>query len=248
VSLPASQLLAETNFGSPQGVTTQDAHVRHLWHMTYFVGIPLGLIVLGLIVWCVVRYRARPGHDREPSQFQYHIPLEAAYTLIPLIIVIVVFVVMYRAENAEDAVSAKPAVTIQVQGFQWGWRFTYPNGFQEAGATSATNTNLNTLDNLPVLRMPADETVQFDLTTADVDHTLYIPAFLFSRDMIAGVKNTVDFNATRIGVYTGECTQLCGVYHTYMRFVVQVMSPTDYDAWYAQTVPGAVHQPGKFSP
>ncbi len=224
----SARLVAETNFGSPNGVTKQDANVRHLWHMTYAIGIPLGLLVLGLILWCVFRYRVKPGSTKRAAQFQYHIPIEAAYTLIPIVLVAVVFGYMYNAENKEDAVSKHPALIVNVQAFQWGWRFTYPNGHQEVGDVA----------------LPQNETVQINLRSDDVVHSFYVPEFLFQRDIIPGIKNDVDFNITKTGEWLGECTNICGTYHAYMKFRVKVMTDSDFNAWYAQQKPNSITNSG----
>ena len=228
-----------TNLGSPHGVTTQAQLTGQLWHWTYIFAVPIGLIVLFGIFWCLIRYRQRPGSSRLPAQFQYHIPIEAAYTIIPLLIVATVFGFMYNAENKVNAVSKTPAVKITVDGFQWGWRFIYPNGHEEVG-TVANELNINSESNLPVLYMPAGETVQLHFVSLDVVHTFYVKEFLFNRDLIPGVDNTADFNVTKTGLFEGQCNNICGQYHAYMRFMVQVMPKDQYDAWYSQQAPCSV--------
>jgi cytochrome c oxidase subunit II len=232
-----------TNFGSPHGVTAQDQWVRQLWHITFWFAAPIGIIVFGAILWCIFRYRHKPGSDRKPAQFQYHIPIEAAYTIIPLVIVAIVFGFMYNAENHVDAVSKHPALKIKVEGFQWGWRFTYPNGHEEVGTVS-NELNINNNNDLPVLYMPANETVQLHLVSDDVIHTFYVPEFLFQRDMIPGINNVVDFTVKTPGLYTGQCNNICGVYHAYMRFLVQVMPPAQFNQWYAQQPAGSITTAG----
>lgn len=243
----ATRLLA-TDLGSPHGVTTQDQWTRQLWHVTYWFAVPIGLIVLFGIFWCLIRYRAgsdgRGRGGRQASQFQYHIPIEAAYTIIPLIIVAVVFGFMYNAENKVDAVSKTPAVKITVDGFQWGWRFIYPNGHQEVGTTSNA-LDINSQQNLPVLYMPEGETVQLHFVSEDVVHTFYVKEFLFNRDLIPGIDNTADFNVTRPGTFEGQCNNICGQYHAYMRFMVKVMPKSAYDAWYASQAPCSVTTAGE---
>jgi cytochrome c oxidase subunit II len=238
----AAQLLG-SDFGSPHGVTSQNHWMRQLWHVSFWFALPIAVIVGGGIIWCMIRYRAKDGDERRPSQFQYHIPIEALYTIIPLIIVAVIFGYAYNAENKVDAVSKAPAVKINVEGFQWGWRFTYPNGHQEVGTVSNA-LDINSEANLPVLYMPSGETVQLHLVSDDVVHTFYVKEFLFNRDLIPGINNTVDFNVARTGTFEGQCNNICGQYHAYMRFLVKVMSPADYDAWYAQQVPGSITTAG----
>jgi cytochrome c oxidase subunit 2 len=237
----ATRLLG-TDLGSPHGVTTQDHWVRVLWHMTYWFAVPIGVIVLFGIFWCAIRYRHRPGDDRVASQFQYHIPIEAAYTIIPLVIVAIVFGFMFNAENKVNQVSKSPDVKIVVEGFQWGWRFVYPNGHQQIGSGDFNNINDNT--GLPVLVMPANSTVQMHVVSLDVVHTFYVPEFLFQRDLIPGIQNTFDINATKTGIFPGQCNNICGQYHAYMRFLVDVKTPQDYQTWYSQQPPCSITTAG----
>lgn len=249
----AGRLVAESNGGSPPGITTQDKNVLELWHLTYYFAVPLGLIVIGLILWCVIRYRKRPGGTRKPSQFQYHIPLEVAYTIIPIVIVAVVFGYMFKAEDREDHVAKNPAVEVRVDGFQWGWEFVYktvqsdsanphPN-FEIIGSVAHEN-NINSSADLPTLVLPVGETVQFDLFSLDVNHSFYIPSALFKRDLIQGVSNTVDMNFTKTGHFGGECTQFCGTYHPYMRFNVVVEPAATFSAWASSQKPNSISYAG----
>jgi len=154
-------------------VTQQDSNVQRLWNVTYYIAIPLGAIVIGLIVWCAVRYRVRPDEDHIPRQVQYHIPLEVFYTIVPIALVAVLFVYTYQAENKEDSVSPSPALVVRVDAFQWGWRFTYPNGYEVIGSV-ATEPNINSTS-LPILTLPAGETVQINLYSDDVNHSFTCP-------------------------------------------------------------------------
>jgi cytochrome c oxidase subunit 2 len=221
-------------WGSPNGVTTQDQQVYKLWDVTYYIAIPLGAIVVGLILWCAIRYRERPGDEHIPRQIQYHIPLELFYTVVPIILVGILFAYTYRAEDAEDNVAPNPALVVRVDAFQWGWRFTYPNGYQVLGSV-AEEPNIDST-NLPVLTLPAGETVQINLFSDDVNHSFYVPAFLFKRDAIQGINNSFDVNIDPNVAgqrFIGECTQFCGTYHPYMRFWVHVVSKSSFVPWLA---------------
>lgn len=227
-------LLASANhWGSPVGGTTQDKWVYQLWNITYYIAIPLGAIVIGLIIWCAVRYHERVGHERIPRQVQYHIPLEIFYTIVPIVLVTVLFVYTYKDEDKVDALN-KPALVVQVDAFQWGWHFTYPNKYQVIGSVAAEPSIDST--NLPVLTLPAGETVQINLNSLDVNHSFYIPKFLFKRDAIQGINNSFDFNiaANLAGQrFIGECTQFCGVYHPFMRFWVKILPAAQFQTWLA---------------
>lgn len=225
-----TQLLAGTNWGSPQGATQQNSWNRLLWGWSGWLALAIGAIVIFLIAYALIRHRERPDRERVPAQFQYHIPIEAAYTLIPLAVVAVIFGLMFNAENKAGVVSPKPAVKITVQGYQWGWRFVYPNQHAQVGAADYNDINDN--NNLPVLVIPSNETVELQVVSLDVVHTFYVKDFLFNRDLIPGINNRFDINVKKPGLYPGQCNNICGQYHAYMRFLVQVLPPDQYNTWY----------------
>jgi cytochrome c oxidase subunit II len=233
---PVHELLASiSRWGSPAGTTAQDKYVFNLWDITYYIAIPLGAVIIGLIVWCAFRYRERADDEHIPPQVQYHIPIEALYTIVPVILVAVLFVFTFQNEDKEDAVSSHPALVVRVDAFQWGWHFTYPNGYQVLGSVAAEPT-IDSPD-LPVLTLPAGETVQINLFSDDVNHSFYVPAFLFKRDAIQGINNSFDINidAKEAGQrFIGECTQFCGTFHPFMRFWVQVMPKDQFGGWLAK--------------
>ena len=236
--------MTDTYWGSPRGVTTQDHWTRLLWSLSGWFALPIGALVIILIGFALFRYRERPDRPRVPAQFQYHIPIEATYTIIPLVLVAVIFGYMYGIENKLTKVSKNPGIVINVQAFQWGWRFTYPNGHEEVGSV-ATQPNINDEKSLPTLYMPIHTTVQINLTTADVIHTFYVPEFLYNRDAVQGVKNQVDFNVTTPGVWIGECNQLCGTYHAFMRFKVDAMTKSAFASWYHSQKPNSITYAGE---
>ena len=251
---PLIRLMAGTEWGSPNGVTQQDHWTRFLWSLSGWLALPIGALVIILVGFALFRYRDRPNRPRVPAQFQYHIPIEAAYTIIPLVVVAVIFAFMFNAENKQGVVSPHPAVAIEVQGFQWGWRFLYPNGHVQVGTADYNNINNN--KDIPVLVIPANETVQLHVVSLDVVHTFYVKEFLYNRDLIPGIDNKFDLNVTKAGTYQGQCNNICGQYHAYMRFLVQVLPPAQYNAWYANQPPCSITtagipggpQPGKCTP
>ncbi len=242
MQLATSLVGSASQWGSPNGVTKQDGWNHLLWTVSFWFALPIVVLVVGLIGYALVRYRHRPGHDRVPAQFQYHIPIEAAYTIIPLVIVAILFGFLFNAENKAGAMTPTPAVKITVDGFQWGWRFVYPNGHAEVGTADVNDINDN--NGLPVLYMPAGVPVQLQVVSLDVVHTFYVKEFLFNRDLIPGVNNKFDLTVEKPGLYQGQCNNICGQYHAYMRFQVQVLSPSDYKAWYAQQAPGSITTAG----
>jgi cytochrome c oxidase subunit 2 len=211
-------------FGMPYPATRAEHSTLHLWQGIFITAIAVGALVWGLIIWSIVRYRKKPGDTELPRQTRYHIPLEITYTVIPVIIVAVIFFFTVRAENTVDRTVSNPAVTVRVEGFQWGWRFTYlaPNG-SIIGRPIVGNQFQN-----PTLTLPAQETVQLILISEDVDHSFYVPDFLFKRDLIPGVNNTVDLYIEHTGLFQGHCAEFCGLYHADMNFRVNAVAKSSF--------------------
>jgi cytochrome c oxidase subunit II len=217
--------LSSCQFGAPRPGTSQGGSISHLYQLMWYMAIPVGAIVYGLIIWSIIRYRRSKDPDRMPKQFRYHIPIEVLYTAIPIFMVIGLFVVTYDVEKKVDTISADPPVFVRVTAFQWQWRFDYPrDGISIIGTPSRE----------PTLVLPAGQPVVIRLLAADVDHAFFIPDFLFKRDALPGFPNQFQLNIDHPGVYRGECAEFCGLNHADMNFVIRAVSPPEFRAWLAQ--------------
>ncbi len=224
-------------FGAFRGATVQGKDEFKLWVGMAITGLVVAALVWGLIFWAILRYRRK--HDGEmPRQFHEHIPLEIIYTVLPVIIVGVIFYFTVVTENEVDAVAKKPAETVHVLAFRWGWRFTYYDAsgrFQgvtvETSAPPQLLAKPATSKQYPQLVLPQGENVKIVLNSSDVVHGFYVPAFNFSRYALPGVTNVFDFTPTQPGVFRGQCTQYCGLYHAEMLFSDRVESPTAFGSW-----------------
>jgi cytochrome c oxidase subunit 2 len=217
-------LLALTGcrFGAPPGSSIQGRDIGNLYHLFFYAAIGVGGLVYGLILWSVFRYRKRG--DELPEQTRSNVPLEITYTVIPLLIVVGLFVATFRTERRVDRVSRDPAVVVNVTGFQWGWRFSYPAyGITVAGTST----------NPPTVVVPTGQTVQVNLFSPDVIHSFFVPDFLFKRDAIPGFPNHFDLVIPRAGSYRGECAEFCGLDHAFMTFTVKAVPPSDFQLWAA---------------
>lgn len=203
-------------------------------------GIVVGVLMFLLILWTIVRYRRRPNSEGTmPKQFHESIPVEILYTGIPVIIVIVLFVFTVITENKVVATQPVNAVTtaagqpiehITVTAFQWGWRFDYPTEDVSVYGEGTAGPG----GHGPQLVLPLNTTVQIKLVSNDVIHGFYVRDFNFSRYALPGVVNYFDFNLTKAGVFPGQCTQICGLYHSLMLFSVNVMPRADFVQWTGQ--------------
>lgn len=182
-----------------------------LWCVIIFV------LVEGALIVTVVRYRRRPGGPA-PRPIHGNTPLEILWTVIPAIILALIAVPTVKTIFKIDAVP-KNALQIDVIGHQWWWEFRYP----QYGIITANE-----------LHIPEGRDVAFTLTSVDVIHSFWVPAFGGKRDVIPGRTNHMWFNAAATGTFPGQCTEFCGVSHANMLFKVMSVKPAEFDAWVAQ--------------
>ena len=223
-------------------LTTQAKLVVGLWQGSWIAALAVGALVWGAILWAVVVYRKRS--DRIPHQVRYNLPIEILYTVVPFIMVGILFYFTARDENRITALSAHPDVIVDVTGFQWSWEFQYPQypvknspaGVTEVG--EMWNGELGTANNtneLPLLEIPAHETVRFNLKSNDVVHSFWILPFDFKRDVLPDHPNHFEVTPTAT-LYSGpdtigRCSELCGLYHSRMLFRIKIVTPAQFKAW-----------------
>jgi cytochrome c oxidase subunit 2 len=204
----------------PGGATLQAGDIHRVWNVFLLAAIGVAGIVYILIFWCIVRYRRRS--EALLPQFHHHAVVETACTVTALLIVAGLFALSYGAEARIERLDPRPAATVRVTGFDWSWRFEYAGG----GPTVT-----GTPEHPPVLVVPAGRPVHIQITSADVDHAFFVPAFLFKRDAIPGLLSHFDLVVTRPGTYRGECAEFCGLDHAAMNFTVSAVTPQAYEQW-----------------
>jgi cytochrome c oxidase subunit 2 len=220
------------SFGAYHGSTTQGQQTYKLWQGFFIAGLVVGVFVLFLIVYAAFRYKKRS--DVFPKQTQYHTGVEVLYTVVPIIIVLILFVFTVVVENEVTAVSPTPGLRVQVTAFQWGWQFAYPDE-HIAPVVGAANIIDGRAVRVPEMVVPVGETVQIHLLSKDVIHGFYVPEFNFSRYAQPGFTDQYfDFKVLHSGTFRGQCTQLCGLYHSVMLFNVKAVPPAQFAAWVSQ--------------
>jgi cytochrome c oxidase subunit II len=221
-----------TRMGFPNPITKQGAITLSLWQGSWVAGLLVGAVVWGMILWAVMFHRRRG--DKLPPQVRYNMPIEILYTVVPFVLIAVLFYYTAKDENTIDSLPAKPAVTVNVTGFQWSWEFNYPQYKTVGGGSVTTDGYMWGQGPLPLLEIPVNETVQFNLSSPDVIHAFWVPEFLFKRDVIPGHPNHFAITATKTGTYTGHCSELCGLYHSRMLFTLKIVTQDQFKAWIAQ--------------
>jgi len=212
-----------TRLGFPDPITPQGKTTLTLWQGSWIAGLAVGALVWGLILWAVIFHRKRG--DRLPPQARYNMPIEIMYTAVPFVLIAVLFYFTAKDENYINELPKKPAVTVDVLAFQWTWQFHY------RGYDVTSVGNMWGEGPLPVLEIPTGETVQFNLTSTDVDHAFWVPEFLFKRDVIPGHPNRFTVTVTKPGTYIGHCSELCGLNHSKMLFTLKVVTPQQFQAY-----------------
>jgi cytochrome c oxidase subunit II len=219
----------------PKGASTDGPRVTSLWNGAWIAALAVGVLVWGLTIWCVVRYRKRKHDHRLPDQLRYNLPLEILYTVLPLFMIAVLFYYTQRDETELLRVSNNPTNVVNVVGKRWAWDFNYitANAYETSTQVNITGKVQDSKD-LPELWLPVNQTTRFYLTTRDVNHSFWVPAFLKKLDLIAGRVNSFQVTPNQTGVFTGKCAELCGTYHAYMLFEVHVVPRAEYDQHIAQ--------------
>jgi len=214
----------------PHGVTDQTNLITNMWKGSWIAALGVGVLVWGLIFWCVVAYRRGKNEVGLPEQLQYNVPIEILYTVVPLFMVAVLFFYTARDTTAVLDISKKPDVTVNVVGKQWSWDFNYIEARTFESGTQAELTGLpGVAATLPALYLPVNKRVEFVLTARDVIHSFWVPAFLMKMDILPGKVNRFQIVPTEIGTFQGKCAELCGTYHSQMLFQVKVVSQGDFD-------------------
>ena len=214
--------------GEP-GVTNHTDMIVNFWNGSWIVLWAVGLIAWGLMFYAVIVYRRRKGDSSLPEQMRYNNPIEALFTVVPLVMVIGFFAftadTMAKIEQPVDS-----ELHVQVIGKQWSWDFNYTdNMVYETGIQSQFDGELGSEAALPTLYLPVNTSVEIELTSRDVVHSFWVIDFLYKKDTFPGKTNYMYVTPQREGTYKGKCAELCGEYHSMMLFNVKVISRAEFD-------------------
>lgn len=215
-------------WGLPEPASDRSHYIGNLWNGAWLASMVIGVFVWGLIGWVAFRYRRNKaaGRGHAPRQSRYNLPLEILYTLVPFLIIGVLFYFTLQTQNNVLAKETEPDHTVNVVGQKWSWTFNYMEADNPAVGT-VVNTQ-GTPSVLPDLYLPVNKSVRFNLASADVIHSFWIPDFYFKLDVIPGHPNSFDVTPTKLGDFTGRCAELCGTYHAAMLFNVHVVSEEEF--------------------
>jgi cytochrome c oxidase subunit 2 len=258
-----------------QGSVTPIMDSIHSFHdgILLWVAVGISLLVLVLLMVIVVRFNSRA--NPVPARFTHNTLLEVVWTALPILILVIIFVPSmavltdqltipdgvrkYLGSNIFSFGSVEvpaPALTIKATGNQWYWSYEYVDqqkGFdsnilseKDRLAQNPVQPRLLAVDNMIVV--PVNATVRMQITGADVIHAFAVPAFGIIIDAVPGRLNETWFNARKVGIYYGECRELCGKDHAFMPIAVRVVPQDTYDAWMKALQAGSIADANKTLP
>jgi cytochrome c oxidase subunit II len=222
-------------FFPPSSASAEGREIVALYEFTFWIAAAVFLLVEGLILWNVFRYRRRKGDDTLPHQTHGNLFAEILWTAVPAVIVLVLFVVSLQTLSKVEARSPEPGVVVDVYGFQWQWAFGYdcPADFEQTFTKiDDCGLALTGLGNKgPEMVLPVNEPVRIRLHGTDVNHAFYVPRFLYKKDVIPGQVNSFEVNIEEPGTYTGQCAEFCGLAHASMNFTVRAVDRSEFETW-----------------
>src|SRR5438034_4906717 len=226
---------AELGQPAPWEWTLQESATQVMENITWFHNFLFWLItiitlfVLVLLVLVVVKFNAKS--NPVPSRTTHNTLIEVAWTLIPVLILVGIAVPSFRLLFQELDIP-KADLTIKATGKQWYWSYAYPdNGKFEFDSLMAQDKQPRLLGVDNEMVVPVNKVIRVQTTGADVIHAFAVPSFGVKIDSIPGRLNETWFKATKVGMYYGQCSELCGKDHAFMPIAVRVVEDQEFATW-----------------
>ncbi|MGQ3039185.1 MAG: cytochrome c oxidase subunit II [Brevundimonas sp.] len=240
----ASSALAEDLMGQPTpgAIALQPAasplkESAHFFHDIVLMPVItlISLLVLGLLVWIVIRYNRKS--NPVPAKWSHNTTIEIIWTVVPVLILVGISLFSFRLLFAYHDMPT-PDLTVKATGNQWNWGYEYPDqGIAEyvsnmlpEDEARARNVPYRLAADEPIV-VPVGKTVRVLVTASDVIHAFALPAFGLKTDAVPGRVNETWFRADRVGTFYGQCSELCGVDHAFMPIEIRVVTQAEFEAW-----------------
>jgi cytochrome c oxidase subunit II len=254
IALVSTAVFSEYGLNMTEGVTSISHDIYDLHMMVFWVCVIIAAIVFGAMFYSVFAHRKSKG--AVAAQFHESTKAEILWTLIPVVILVGMAIPASKTLiDLED--TSKAEMTIKITGHQWKWQYDYPKegiSFISNLAKTSKDSVTEDVDNLNKenyktgalkvdnyllevdkrMVLPVDTSIRFLITSNDVIHNWWIPAFGVKQDANPGFINDAWAKVDEIGTYRGQCAELCGKDHGFMPIVVDVVSKKDYAKWVAK--------------
>ena len=199
----------------PLDASRERGRIDLVFWFTVSICILIFAIVVAVLLYSILRFRAAPDDDSDGPPIHGHTGLEIVWTLIPTVLVTAIGIVSAIVLARDDALG-KNVLQVNVTAQQFAWSFQYPN---DGKVTSGT------------LRLPVGRSVLLHLQAKDVIHSFWVPEFGQKEDTVPGIVTTLHITPDKVGTYPVICTELCGLGHSVMRTQAIVMTQTAFDKW-----------------
>jgi len=212
----------------PTAATTQAQSIDTLYDVLLIASVPIFVLVMVVVLYCVWRFRMRPGEEeKDGPPIHGNTRLEVIWTLIPALLMLGLSTYAYVVlKDIEEAPAAGQELNVRVVGEQFTWTFFYEGPGDEEVAS-------------PQLHLPVDRSVRFTIQTKDVLHSFWVPEFRMKLDTVPGIDTSYRVTPNREGTYAVVCAELCGIGHATMRQTVRVMPAEEFEAWLQERAEGA---------
>lgn len=199
----------------PTSASEEMDRIEFVYWFATVICIAVFALVMAVLLYSVMAFRSPPEDESDGPPIHGNTSLEVAWTVVPAILVIAIGVISAFVMSKNGEAGPNP-LNVKVFAQQFAWRFVYPDDNEVKSGE---------------LVLPVNRSAKFEMESADVIHSFWIPAMGQKQDLVPGIKTRIIVTPTRTGVFSLVCTELCGVGHATMRATVRVVSQEDFVAW-----------------
>jgi cytochrome c oxidase subunit II len=205
--------------------------IRALFFLVLAITAAIFVLVEGVLIYSIIRFRRRASSTTEPPQVYGSMPIEIAWTAAPILIVFLLALIVTRTEfevrvNPETPPPGSKPLYVTVIGHQWWWEYVYDRyDGQSLGFITANELHV------PASDSAVPRPVFLTLQSADVCHSFWVPRLAGKTDLIPGRTNQMWFQTNQEGLFLGQCAEYCGTQHAHMLLRVSVDSPEQFQTW-----------------
>jgi cytochrome c oxidase subunit II len=197
----------------PTPASEEAKRIHFVYWFATWISVGVFAAVVAVLVYSVIKFRARPDDDSDGAPIHGHTKLEIVWTAIPAVLVTAISIVSAIVLAQNSKTGSNPLV-VKVEAVQFAWKFTYPSG-----------------KSYGTLTLPKGRHVKLDITAHDVIHSFWSPELSQKQDAVPGQHTTLVVTPSRLGTFPVVCTELCGLGHALMRSQVKIVPAAEFDAW-----------------
>ncbi|PJZ71577.1 cytochrome c oxidase subunit II [Leptospira perolatii] len=217
----------------PVQASKEAVGVDHLYAFLLISSLISFVILIGGMTWFIFKYRRKTENDKT-AYITHNTLAEFIWSFVPLVVLLAIFFWGWAVLSDLRKTGVKGDVEIHVTARQWSWAFQYQDGISitsPSGDHFESDTAKSTLLKPAIVTVPVDQTVRLVMTSVDVLHSFYVPAFRNKMDVVPGRRTTFTFKPTQKGDFTVFCTEYCGTSHSNMMATIRVVGSEEFQAW-----------------